>query len=241
MKGFADIHTHILPGADDGAADMAQALQLVRMACQNGTRTLFLTPHYRGDYLRGNKQDLQNTFSALCQQVAAEFPDMKLYLGTELCYEVEAAEKLLSGEILTLNNSRYVLLEFAYSMLRFQIQSGVLELINCGYVPIIAHAERCGTFYRFPGLLDELLEMGALMQVNADSVMGKCGFSAKRFCHKLLKGQKVHFIASDAHNISTRKPVLKLCYEKVCKKYGKSYADKIFIENAQAVTEGRGL
>jgi len=241
MRGFSDIHTHILPGVDDGAVDLEEALQMVRMAWQNGTRVLFLTPHYFGHYLKGTKQDIQDAYSAFCRQVSAEFPDMKLYLGTELSFEVEAAEKLANGEILTLNHSRYVLLEFAYSILRFQLVSGVSELIRWGYTPIIAHAERCGNFYQFPELMDELLEMGALVQLNADSVMGRNGFFVKRFCHKLLKAQKVHFIASDAHNTQNRQPVLQSCYERVCKKYGREYARKLFADNIQAVIENRPL
>lgn len=241
MRGFADIHTHILPGVDDGAADLAEALQMVQMAWQDGTRVLFLTPHYRGDYMNGTKQDIRDAFTALRQSVAAEWPQMQLYLGSELCFEVELTEKLQAGKAMPLADSRYVLVEFPFELLRFQMLSGLAELVNCGYTPIIAHAERCGSFYRYPDMIDEVLELGALLQVNAGSVMGQRGFHLKRFCHKLLKSQKVHFVASDAHNTGTRPPLLKLCYDRVCKKYSREYARNIFAENVQAVIENRPL
>ena len=241
MKGFADIHTHILPGVDDGAADLEQALQMVRMAYQEGTRALFLTPHYQGTYFNGTKQSMETAFSEFSQTVAAEVPQMQVYLGSELCFEVELTEKLQRREACTLGNSRYILLEFPFELLRFQMISGITELVRCGYVPIIAHVERCGIFYQYPGLIDEVLKAGALLQLNADSVMGKQGFWVKRFCHKLLKARKVHFIASDTHNTTTRPPCLKKCYDRVCKRYGHQYAQNIFMGNVQAIVENRPL
>lgn len=240
MKGFADIHTHILPGVDDGAADMAEALQLAHMAWQEGTRVLFLTPHYQGGYIKNTKQEIQEAFLEFSRAIREELPEMQVYLGSELCFEVELAEKLLQGDAFPMGNSRYILLEFPFELLRFQMLSGITELINCGYTPIIAHAERYGIFHGCPGFIDELQEIGVLFQINADSVMGKHGFWQKRFCHSLLKNNKVHFIASDAHNTRMRPPMLKLCYDRVCKKYGREYARKLFWENAQAMM-GNGL
>lgn len=239
MNGFTDIHTHILPGVDDGAADTQKACELVRMAWQNGTRTMFLTPHYRGEYKENTPVWLQETFSLFCQLVASELPDMKLYLGNEIYFETDVPEKLLAGEVLSLNGSQYVLLEFRAGSLRSQIVTGVSEAIRYGFTPIIAHAERYDIFRKDITLTDEVLKMGALIQMNADSIMGVHGFSVKRFCRKLLKEQKVHFIASDAHDSKKRPPHLRDCFLKICKKYGQAYAVRLFYENAQAVIENR--
>jgi len=86
-----------------------------------------------------------------------------------------------------------------------------------------------------------VLDLGALIQLNADSVMGKHGFGVKRFCHRLLKTEQAHFIASDAHDAAHRPPLLRECYLKVNKKYGGEYAARVFYENAQAVIENRTI
>lgn len=241
MEGFVDIHTHLLPGVDDGAADMSAACELVRMAWQNGTDTILLTPHYRGKYRENTVAWLRENYDLLCRTVAQELPEMKLHLGMEVHYETETPDKLLAGRVLTLNDSQYVLLEFRSSALRSQITMGVSEVVRCGLTPIIAHAERYDIFLSDPTLADEVLYMGALLQLNADSVMGAHGFFVKRFCHKLLKAQKVHFIASDAHDQKIRPPMLRDCYCRVSKKYGQEYAWAVFRENARAVLENRTL
>lgn len=164
---------------------------------------------------------------------------MQLYLGNEIHFEADMPEKLLEGSVLTLNDSQYVLLEFRISSLRSQIITGVSETVRCGFTPIIAHAERYDIFRKDPTLTDEVLDMGALIQLNSDSVMGSNGFFVKRFCYRLLKEQKVHFIASDSHNMEKRPPLLRECFLRICKKYGQAYACRVFYENAQAVIENR--
>lgn len=239
MNGYTDIHTHILPAVDDGAKDMAQALHLVRMAYKNGTRTIFLTPHYRGQYKKNDAARLREVFLPFCRAVQRELPDMRLYLGNEIHYEVDAPEQLAAGKILSLNDSGYCLLEFRSGALRSQIIAGVSEMFRCGYTPIIAHAERYEIFRKDKTLTDEVLNMGALIQLNADSVLGKNGLQAKRFCDHLLKQRQVHFIASDAHDETNRPPLLRECWWMIYKKYGVEYANRLFYHNAQAVVEDK--
>lgn len=241
MNGFIDIHTHILPGVDDGAADLQEACRLIQAAWQDGTRTLLLTPHWRGVSKTKSTDQLRQTYSLLCQTVAEILPEMKLYLGTEIHYETAVSDQLLEGSALPLNGSQYVLMDFWSGALRSQIIMGVSEILGCGFTPIIAHVERYGVFQKDTTLSDEILEMGALIQLNAASIMGDYGFKLKRLCHRLLKAQKVHFVASDAHNEKKRPPLLKACYLRICRKYGQAYADKLFCENPQAVIENRML
>lgn len=241
MRGFTDIHTHLLPEVDDGAQDMSQALRLIRMAWENGTRTIVLTPHYRGKYKKNTPEQLKEKFNWLGDMVKTEFPDMNLYLGNEISYETDAPEAMHTGRVLTMNDSQYALLEFRTKSLRSHIISGVSETIRCGFIPIVAHVERYEISRSDPTLISELLEMGALLQLNADSVMGVNGFGVKRFCHKLLKAEQVHFIASDAHDVKHRPPLLRDCFLRVHKKYGQEYATALFYENAQVVIENKTI
>lgn len=236
-KGYADIHTHILPGADDGAQNMDEALELVRMAYEDGTRILFLTPHYRGRWRANTPDALRQSFERLRTETACRYPGMKLYLGNEIHWETVVPELLAEGRVLPLGDGDYCLLEFRSAALRAQVVGGVSECIRCGYTPIIAHAERYEIFRRDKSLTDEVLTMGALIQLNADSVLGKNGWGVRLFCHRLLKKQQVHFIASDAHNAQNRPPLLGQCRDMVCKKYGSEYACQLFARNPGAILD----
>lgn len=237
MDGFVDIHTHILPGVDDGAPDIPEALRLLRMAYQTGTREIILTPHFRGRFKKYTPEQLQTVFSELMQAVKRELPQMKLYLGSEAYYEWELPELLAEKSVLTINNSRYCLLEFSPGVLRSQVVTGVSEIVRYGFIPIIAHVERYDVFRKAYDLLDEVVDMGALIQINADSVLGKHGFRIKWFCDSILKAEKVHFVATDAHDEKNRPPILRECFLRINKKFGPEYAQQLFWFNPRALLD----
>lgn len=237
MNGFTDIHTHILPGVDDGAPTMAEALKLVKMAWENGTRTIILTPHYRGVFKKNTPEQLRERFEVFREAVRDRFPEMDLYLGQEAYYQMAVPERLAEGAVLSLGDSQYALIEFSGGARRSQVVTGISETIRNGFVPIIAHMERYEVFRKDWSLVEEVLEMGALVQLNADSVMGAHGLGVKWFCGKVLKQQLAHFVASDAHDGEKRPPLLRKCFLYVHKKYGAEYAAQLFYRNAQAVIE----
>lgn len=237
INGFFDIHTHILPGVDDGAPDVQTAMELVEQARESGTRSIVLTPHYRGVFKKNTPQQLREAFDAFRQTVQEAYPDMRLYLGHEVHYQSEVPERLSRGEILTMADSDYVLLEFRSASLRSQIFSAVMEMIQYGYRPIIAHAERYDAFCKDPRLAYEVAAMGALIQVNTDSILGKRGNAAKRLCRTLLKNGLVHFVGSDAHDTKDREPNLRKCYWHVRENYGAQYAASVFYQNALTIIE----
>ena len=238
-EGFVDIHTHILPGVDDGAPTMEHALKLLRIAKKNGTAAVVMTPHHRGRFRSNTPQLLRQRFLELCAQAEKEIPDMKLFLGNEAAHERELGDKVAEGRVLPLNDSNYVLVEFDYNSSRIQVYEETMSLIGSGYTPIIAHAERYEIFRKSKDLARDLLYVGALIQLNADSIMGKCGFATKWLCHRLLKKGMVHFVASDGHDAKERPPVLKECFEYVAKRYGEDYARQIFRENAVELLTGK--
>lgn len=235
MDGFVDIHTHMIPGIDDGARDMAEAGQMLRMARADGTSAMILTPHCFGRFPGNSPAAIRAAFEALLPIAAAECPELRLYLGSEVRYESSVPEQLAAGGVQTLNGSRYVLLEFDVHCLRSQLVQGVSNVIYSGFTPIIAHAERYDAFRRDDGLIDEVLDQGALVQVNAESILGTCGLRTKWFCHRLLRREQVHFVASDGHRTDRRRPELGRCWKLVSKKYGIIYAKRLFRDNALAV------
>lgn len=235
-----DIHTHILPGVDDGAKDMQEALQLVRMARENNTWGIVLTPHYRAPH----KMDADLLYKRFClfrKAVHKEMPQMQVYLGCEIRYQSGIPQMLKEHQLLPMYHSRYILLEFTSTAFATQILSAARECVGHGFIPIIAHIERCDAFRNDPQLLSQMQELGVLLQMNADSVMGKLGLRIKRYCQKMLEGKYVHFIASDAHDETHRPPLLKECYQHISEKYGEDYARKLFWENPQAVIKNEDI
>ena len=235
-----DIHTHILPGVDDGAGNMEEALALLRLASDDGTQAILLTPHYRPPH-KANPQILQVAANALREAARQENLKIRLLLGQEVRYQSEFPQKHKEGLFLPMAKSRYMLLEFSTIAFNNQILAGVRDCLACGYIPILAHAERYDALRCDSDLLEQVLRLGARIQLNADSVMGKTGFRVKRFCHRLLKAEKVHFIASDAHDLRLRPPTLSKCYARVSKKYGEKYARRLFWQNPRALADGKEL
>lgn len=239
MAKFIDIHTHILPAVDDGASSFEEAVTMLKQAYADGTKAVILTPHYRGRYRENTAAALKERLWQFSEAVKPILPEIELYIGSEIHYQAEAPQMVNDGEILSMCDSQYVLLELHSAATRSQALNAVSEFIRHGYVPILAHIDRFDVFLEDYDLLNELLEMGALFQLNVDAVMGKRGFKVKRFCHKVLKTEGVHFIASDTHDPKNRKPLLSDCFLYVQKRYGKHYAEKLFCENPLAVIEDR--
>ena len=241
IDGFTDIHTHILPGVDDGSQSLATSLEMIRMARDNGTRRILLTPHYRGEYRKNTPEHLREVYAQLCSACASQFPEMDLYLGNEIFYEPSVPERLESGRILTMGDSKYALIEFMSVTPCSQMIRAVSEVTCAGFIPVVAHIERYNNARSHPELADELLDMGAIIQMNADSIMGKHGFQVRRYCHKMLKAGKVHVIGSDCHNTDHRTPLLRDCFLRVHRKYGAEYAADLFCCNGRAIVENREI
>ena len=223
-----DIHTHILFGIDDGAKDIEMTKQMLRLAKQSGTSAVFLTPHSESGSF-----DFEKANAAMRGLLKDGEPEIKLYTGCEIMYTDSVIDSLKSGTIPTLAGSRYVLCEFLPMQPYSDLERAVNSLCKSGYLPIIAHAERYACID--VKTARRLYDSGAYIQLNARSVAGKNGLKVKNLCKKLLSAGLVHFIASDAHSLNTRVPVLKDAYEYVFKKFGEAYASEIFYNNPMQI------
>lgn len=222
---ITDIHTHILFDVDDGARDIETSIELLKMAYADGTRTVFLTPHSKNggfDFERANKH-INELVRALPE------PAPKLYAGCEIFYSSSVCEQLKNGKLPTLAGSRYVLCEFMPNEPQSEILSAVRNLCKSGFYPIVAHAERYMELTADG--VREIVDSGGYIQLNARSVCGANGFKLKHHCAKLIKNSLVHFIASDAHSLSRRTPVLSGAAQYVTKKFGSDIAAEIFYKN----------
>ena len=229
---YIDIHSHILPGMDDGAQDMGTALDMIRIAEREGISDIIVTPHYKSGHFRGDGRMMRKLMEELRDYMEEENILINLYPGNEIFYRSGLEEKLESGALSTMNGTEYVLVEFSPLESFLYIRNAVEELFSIGYTPIIAHIERYQCITKHPEYVKELKTMGCEIQVNASSVTGEAGFTCKRFVHKLLKAEMVDYIGTDAHNTEGRKPAMKKCAGILNKKYGKKYADALLFGNA---------
>lgn len=227
---LVDMHCHILFGVDDGAADLGTSMEMLRIAYEDGIRTILLTPHYHPKRGMAPVDEVYDAFEVLMEKAQESFPDLSLYLGREVYYTSENAEKIPDHEELRVYGGGNVLIEFSTSTPADYILRAVDNVIMMGFTPIVAHIERYACTLEHKSLVEDVKNKGAYVQVNADSVTGDNGFSVQRVVKWMLKNELVDFIASDAHDTKNRKPELSKCYQYVAKKYGVEYADYMMCE-----------
>ena len=236
---YTDIHTHILPGYDDGAPDKETAFNMLRIAAENQTGYIIATPHF----IPGKSEVLPQSISDSCnelQSVANEKGlDIKIYPGCEVFISPELPDLYDAGYISTLCNSDYILVELPMMSVPPYTEPVLYKLQLKGLIPILAHPERNMEIIVKPGILKEMINRGILAQMNTGSLTGIYGKKVNRFARWLLSEGLVHFIASDAHSTGARRPDLSMAAGFVEKEYGKEMADLLFIENGLAIIENR--
>lgn len=208
---FFDMHTHILYGIDDGAKSREEMLEMVRMAYEDGTRAICLTPHYSPFLFGDTSESSERVFAELQEAVSAMYPDLELFLGHELGYHRTCASPLNDGRCRTLGGTRYLLVDFPAEIRFRQLQEAVNHLFQLGYRPVLAHAERYRGLAHRLSWLRAFIADGGVVQVNAGSAVGQFGAFAEKQWNKLVKAKLVHLVSSDGHDTSVRKPVISVC------------------------------
>lgn len=240
MIGFYDVHTHILPGVDDGAADMEETIRLLKMEYKDGVRNIYATSHYRRKMFEPDMERVRDAYKQVAAEAAKIGSDLRILLGCEFHVNSEMLDVLNAEERPCMGKSRCVLVEFSEQADANTIQNRCYELMSHGYQPIIAHAERCVVIRKNLNFLEQLVEMGNYIQMNADSIVGNEGLGMKWYCKKAIKRDLLHFIGSDAHNTSDRKPAIGKCAKYLEKMMGEAYVNRIMIENPrEMIEEGR--
>ena len=238
-EGIFDIHCHIVPGVDDGAADKEETRKLLQMEYDQGVRNIILTPHFRFQMFETSLEKVKRQFK-LAEEIAADIsPELNLYLGCEFHANMEMLPMLREKKIATMAGSRYVLTEFSHSSEKSYIRERLSAMLSGGYRPIVAHIERYDATRTDLDFVEELISMGAYMQINADSIIGKDGFFTKRYCLKLMKNDLVQFVGSDCHDSRKRVSRIGEAYQTVIKKMDRTYAEQLFVGNPQKIISCR--
>ena len=237
VNGFVDLHSHILPGVDDGSQDMQETLRMLKLAYDEGIRTIIATPHYEA----GAKHVTPEQLSRIRDQVQAEAEkidqNMKILLGNEIYYSESVPEAIRSGMALTLAGSRYVLIEFSPKETFKNIYRGLGELVRAGYLPILAHMERYRCLYKEEDKVLELINLGCYLQMNVSSLCGGILDTESAYCRKLVKQGLIHFLGSDCHDDKVRIPSMLRAMERLKKKCDEEVLERLFYEHPFKVLE----
>jgi protein-tyrosine phosphatase len=233
-----DIHTHILPGVDDGAETIEQTLEMARVASRSGTRFLLATPHRRDVTEFSSVDCLRNLFHDVSARVREQGDDLTLVLGMENHPDLELPNEVAAGRALPIGDTRYILVELPFVGTPMYAEDVLNKLQLQGLTPVLAHPERIEAFQRNPELLLDFVERGMLSQVTAGSAIGVFGRRVQRFTAHLLKRNLVHVMSSDTHRPSgPRSPRLGPGIAAVTRLVGEVSATAMVMDNPRAILE----
>ena len=230
MTGFADIHCHIIPYVDDGAVDKDTSDELLDRQIRQGAGVICCTPHLRCGMFETPDEKVIEQFSRLKKRAAGRGVNAELFLSREYHADRLLAKHLKEGSILPLGPG-HLLLE----MSSVSSESDMVEYIKLvqayGLIPLMAHPERYRAIRQQEEIADRLVSLGAKLQINISSLLGREGIGQKRLCRRLLKRGTVYAVASDAHDLENRPPELDRAYSWLARKLGEKQAEMLMITN----------
>lgn len=234
---MVDIHCHILHGADDGSGNLTDSLEMAQLAVQNGTKAIFATPHCNMPHYFENfmSTELEHRFSELQKMLNKHKVSLSVYCGQEIYLAEGFLQRLNRNELITLNHSRYPLVEFDFHEQASDAYRKIGMLVSEGYVPIVAHPERYAFVGEDEDAVRKLRRCGALIQLNSGSFNGSFGRKPAVTAENILNNRLADFVASDAHSQYSRTPNLSQAHEFVCENFSYDYADVLFEINPAKV------
>jgi protein-tyrosine phosphatase len=240
-----DLHCHVLPGIDDGARSLEDAVEMCRAAAQAGTEVLVATPHQRrAAWWNCNRIELVR-LRRMLQDALGPSPRIlgggEIHVSSGLLREMAELDKNSQEGPLPLAESRYLLLEFAAEASPAEAADTVHELSVCGWRAILAHPEHIHWMANDTSIVAHLVSLGALTQLTAMSVTGDFGRRALSFAHRLIDQGLAHFVASDAHDLRRRPPGLQLAWEEISRQWGEAAARELLVDNPRAVVQNLPL
>ena len=203
-----DIHSHILPGIDDGPKDMATSLDMAKLYVDNGIEKVVATPHYiEGTRHTVHPDIIRSAVESINIELEKYNIPLLVYPGNEIYVRENTLKTIVNDEVLSLNDSDFVLIEFPMND-KFPsfAEEIIYDLRLKGLKPIISHPERCLEIIEDPNKLHSFIEIGALAQLNLPSLSGEYGQDIKRTAIKLIQHNMIHFLGTDAHSNKDRTP-----------------------------------
>lgn len=237
---MVDIHSHILPGVDDGSRSLDESIEMCQASAADGIRVMVATPHaHDGKHKTHDPELLKRKVEELNARLQGA---PKIVLGCELRFTHETVKQLCETHTApTIAGGPYALIEFPHSMVPPGSERPLCELRSNRITPIIAHPERNAMLIDEPNRFYELVLLGVLGQMDTGSITGQFGKRVQKTARVMLENGLIHFIASDCHNTRNRLPGLSAAVALTAKIVGEEYARAMADDNPAAVVEGRPI
>jgi protein-tyrosine phosphatase len=232
-----DLHSHLLPGVDDGAPDLSTSLDMARMAVSDGIEVMACTPHFMPGLYDNEADDIRTRVAALNQKLIEEEINLALVVGCDAHIRPDFITCLRTNTLLRLHDSRYVLFEPSHVTAPPRLDEFMFNILMAGFVPILTHPERFRWIEGNYKIFQTLVESGVWMQVTAGSLTGHFGKRAHYWGQKMLAEGLVHIIASDAHDTSRRPPLMSEAFQVAVREVGLDEAHHLVLTRPQAVLE----
>lgn len=233
-----DTHCHILWGVDDASKTKEQAMDMIRIAVADGIEAIVATSHIKEGMFDNDEKMLTRALSLLQEEIQKQNLPITIYFGGENYMSHYTMHKLKEGNFVTYNHGRYMLCEFAWTKnMKDDPTRFIRQVIEEGYIPVIAHPERYQVVHEDFSLLRKWKNMGCLMQVNRTSIFCQDKImKANEIANRMLEEDLVDLIASDAHrSFAPRYPKLSDVYKYIEKKYGKERSERYLCDNPKKI------
>ena len=240
MIEMIDLHAHILPQLDDGAESLEESIEMCRISHKDGVRTIVATPHILEGIYPNHRRTILAKVQELNEAIRKCINAFRILPGADVHFSSDMLRLCEDGGIVTVNDKgQYLMVEFDYQGIPYHAEDVLFRLMTKGIIPIITHPERNFEIGQRPQRYGEMIRMGCLGQVTAMSLTGGFGSGVKQTAEKLLKSRLIHIIASDAHSVNGRPPILSPAVREAEKIVGKEEAQRMVTEYPQAILEGK--
>lgn len=232
-----DLHSHILPELDDGAQSLRDSLAMARVAVESGVTTMVATPHCAEERVR----EVYMTWKLLREALRENEIPLRLFLGMEIFGTPDTAQMLLEGKLITLNGSRYPLIEFPFRSGGEEETRVLRSVRRAGFRPVVAHPERYACIQRNPELINMWCRMGCLFQINRGSLLGRFGLHAQETAWELVDRGFATVIASDAHSATVRTPWMEDIREQLTREISPECARVLLQDNPRKIVKNEEI
>jgi protein-tyrosine phosphatase len=234
-----DLHCHILPGLDDGPISTKEALQMCRIAVDDGIQTIVATPHMLNGMFPVDRQAILEGVRELSQVLRQESIPLQLLPGADVHLDQSMPSYLAQGKLVTLADlGCHLLLELPQDIIPEGLGELLFQVQLKGVTPIITHPERNIAIEQNPSLLNDLISAGSLTQITAGSLTGAFGSRVRRCTLRLFEARAVHLVSTDAHDTGRRSPRLSEARRILEEMLGSEEAERIFVERPVRILEG---
>lgn len=230
-----DLHCHILPGIDDGAADLAVSLDMARAFVADGVSAVACTPHILPGLYLNTGPRIREAVALLQQALDNHAIPLRLVTGADNHIVPDFVAGLRSGHLLSLADTRYVLVEPPHHVAPPRLEELFFNILVAGYVPILTHPERLTWINSHYATMERLADAGVWMQITAGSLAGAFGRNAQYWAERMLSEGRVHIIATDAHDVRRRPPNLARGRDLASRRVGASEAEHLVLTRPRGV------